>query len=270
MKTKPRVALMIIDPQNDFCNQDGALFVPGAYEDSLRMANFIHRFMDEISNIYITLDSHSIVHIAHPIFWVDKNGEQPSLFTRISLEDLDNGVWRTANPEYQNRAREYVKQLEINGKYLLVIWPPHCILGSLGHNVVEPIHKAVVEWQMLKKKNVNIILKGMNMWTENYSAVKADVPDPDDVSTHLNIGLIKTIECADIILFGGQTLSHCVANTIEDIANNFEPENIKKMVLLRDTTSSVTGFEDLGENFIERLTARGMAVEKSFDFSLLS
>lgn len=51
--------LLIIDPQNDF-HVGGSLGVPGAHEDSERTANFIRRHIDDISEIYITLDTHHV------------------------------------------------------------------------------------------------------------------------------------------------------------------------------------------------------------------
>jgi len=47
----------------------------------------------------------------------------------------------------------------------------------------------------------------------------------------------------ELIALSSQALSHCVANTVRDIANNFGEENIKKLVLLEDTTSLVANCE---------------------------
>ena len=110
---------------------------------------------------------------------------------------------------------------------------------------------------------VDFVTKGSNPWTEHYSAVVADVPDPDDPTTMLNIGLIQTLENADIVLITGQALSHCLKFTTEDIANNFGVDNIKKLILLDDTTSSVTGFESNGKDFVTDMMKRGMKIEKS-------
>ena len=63
----------------------------------------------------------------------------------------------------------------------------------------------------------------------------------------------------------GQALSHCVNRTVTQLADNFGEENIKKLVLLEDTCSPVTGFEDAAKDFIERLTKRGMRCVKSTD-----
>ena len=59
--------------------------------------------------------------------------------------------------------------------------------------------------------------KGSNPFTEHYSALMADVVDPDDESTILNTDFIDIIKEYDIILGGGEALSHCYANTFRDI-----------------------------------------------------
>ena len=79
---------------------------------------------------------------------------------------------------------------------------------------------------------INLVTKGSNFWTEHYSAVMADVPDPSDPHTMLNTSFINTLKEADIIALSGEAKSHCLANTVRDIANNFGEENISKLVLL--------------------------------------
>lgn len=271
--SKMKVEFLIIDPQNDFCHRNGSLFVgdpdiskrKGADFDSELLGKTLYRLQDRIDNINVTLDSHHYVDIAHPIFWVDSTGAHPNPFTLISHDDVKNGKWRTTNPGFQKRALEYVKSLEDNKRYMLCVWPPHCLIGTWGHNVVEPVMMSLLEWEH-KFKMVNYVTKGSNYWTEHYSAVQADVPDSQDPGTMLNTNLITTLQTADIIALSGQALSHCVANTIRDIANNFGEENIKKMTLLIDTTSSVPGFEKLGEDFVKEMKGRKMNICKANDF----
>jgi nicotinamidase/pyrazinamidase len=261
-----RLELLLIDPQNDFCSPKGSLFVTGADQDSIRIADMIRRLKNKWSAIHVTLDSHHKMAIFHSIFWVDSHGNHPEpLITVITVEDILMGKWRTTNPQYQKRALEYARALKKNKRYILVIWPNHCLIGTWGHNVVDPVQKALAEWED-DFKMVDYVTKGSNFWTEHYSAVQADVPDPQDPTTLLNTPLITTLANADLIPIMGEALSHCMANTIRDIANNFGDENIKKMVLIIDGTSNVPGFEKLGQDFLVEMKGRGMQVEKSVDF----
>jgi len=255
--------LCIIDPQNDFCDPKGALFVPGADKDMERLAAFINANQQRISEIHCTLDSHQVVHIAHPIFWVNSKGENPKPFTLIGDADVRNGTWRPFHSGLQQHAQNYVDTLNKNGRYVLCIWPPHCLIGSWGHSISPEVSKALIAWETNTINRVNFITKGSNFLTEHYSGVMADVPDDGDTTTKLNAELIKTLVEADEILITGEALSHCVANTIRDIADNFGDDNIKKFVLLEDTSSNVPGFEKMGQDFVREMVGRGMRLTKT-------
>jgi nicotinamidase-related amidase len=267
-----KIELLIIDPQNDFCDPKGSLFVPGADKDMQRLAAFIQRTKRKLDDIHVTLDSHHYFDIAHPIFFVDSKGKQPNPFTIISVQDVEGGVWRAAVPQYQGALVNYVKSLAANGRYPLCVWPPHCLIGSWGYGIYPDVFNSLIEWE----KDLNIvdkITKGSNFLTEHYSAVQADVPDAGDPDTMLNQKLCQTLARADLILLSGEALSHCLANTVRDIANNFGEENIKKMVLLRDATSPVPNppgnipdFVKMGEDFIREMQGRGMQVSTTTEF----
>jgi len=159
-----------------------------------------------------------------------------------------------------------VKQLETNGRYPLCIWPEHCIIGTWGHSIYPELSDSLLDWERDRFAIVDYVTKGSNVFTEHYSAVQADVPDQADPSTMLNSRLIDILQDADLVAITGEALSHCVANTVGDIIDNFGAENVKKLVLLEDTTSNVTGFENLGENFVKDAVAKGMQVSTSTDF----
>lgn len=263
-----RIELLIIDPQNDFCNPNGSLFVPGANEDMERLAAMVNRIGSKLFDIHVTLDTHHLVDIAHPIFWTNSEGKHPDPFTIISADEVSNGAWRTTNPAMQSRAGEYVKQLADNKRYPLCIWPPHCLVGSWGYGVFPHLYKELLKWEE-SFAMVDFVTKGSNFWTEHYSAVQADVPDPEDPDTQLNLkegGLIDTLQKADMILLSGEARSHCLANTVRDIANNFGEANVEKMHLLTDATSDVPGFESMGEDFVSEMKNRGMKLTTTVDF----
>ena len=292
------IQLLIIDPQNDFCwpgidtsilstekidtletyvprevIAPGSLFVPGADRDMGRLAQMITRLKDKLDDIHVTLDSHHYVDIAHPVFWMNSKGQHPGDydFTIITKEDVVNGVWRATNPQFQQRVLEYVTALEVNARYPLCVWPPHCRIATFGYGVIPVLGDVLLEWEK-DFAMVDYVTKGSNLWTEHYSAVQADVPDPEDPGTQLNMGLIETLQEADVVLLSGEAKSHCLANTVIDIANNFGEENIKKMVLLEDCTSNVadppgtTMFTDMADAFVKDMVARGMQISNSVDF----
>ncbi len=254
------VHLLVIDPQNDFCDPDrGALYVPGAERDMARLARLVDRLRGRIADIHVTLDSHHSVDIAHPVFWRDGDGNPPAPFTSISAADVKSGRWTTALPGARPRALAYLEALEKSGRYPHTIWPPHCLIGSHGHNVVPSLFDAFQRWETERFAVVDYVTKGSNLWTEHFSAVQAEVPDPEDPDTQVNARLIDTLEKADLILLAGEAGSHCLANTVRDIAAQFsDPAYVRKMVLLEDATSPVTGFESFQDDFVRDMTALGM------------
>ena len=262
-----RVELLIIDPQIDFCDPNkGALYVGGAEHDIERLARMVRRVAPKLSDIHVTLDSHHTVDIAHPIFWSDGTGAHPNPFTIITAADVENGRWTTTQPGMYRRALDYVKALEAGGRYALCIWPYHCLIGSPGHAVMPDLFEALQEWER-RFAVVDYVTKGSNIYTEHYSAIQAEVPDPADPSTQINTALIQTLMQADIIAIAGEAGSHCLANTVRDLANNFGgPAEIKKLVLLTDATSPVTGFEPYQADFMRDMTARGMQLSTTTEF----
>lgn len=260
-----KVHLVIIDPQNDFCDPKGALSVPGADQDMTRLALMIDRIGTKLEDIHVTLDSHHLVDIAHPIFWKDSAGNHPNPFTIITAADIKDDKWTTTNPAHFTRAYEYVKALDANGRYPLCIWPPHCRIGTWGHTLYPAIEKSLTGWEQ-QFAMVDFVTKGSNIWTEHYSAMKADVPDPSDPTTQINTEFINTLMDADIIAVAGEASSHCVANTVRDIADAAGDDFLKKITLLTDATSPVPGFENLATDFINEMTSRGMKISKTTEF----
>lgn len=274
-----KIHLLIIDGQADFTRpaetdangnpsyeNGGALFVDGAPEGIQRLSDFIIRKKSKIDDITATLDSHHLVHIANPIFWKNSHGDHPNPFTIITHKDVENGTWMASIPSFQRWCLEYTQKLEANARYPLCIWPPHCLISSKGAALDPTLFKALKEWEE-EFAVVNYVTKGSNIKTEHYSALKADVIDPKDSSTQLNSALIKVLMEADLIACAGWAGSHCLAFSIKDIADSFGNDDyIKKIVLLKDATSPVRGFEKQQDDFIKEMVSRGMQLSTTDKF----
>lgn len=251
--------LLIIDAQNDFCDKSGALYVNGADDDMKRLASFINKYSSKIDGITITFDIHKSFHIASPVFWVDENNNNPAPFTIIKKDDVLNGKYKASVKEYQAVAEDYVTNLEKNGRYELCIWPPHCIAGSFGADIYKPLYDAIEEYNKINYNKVEYIFKDMNSFTEQYSIVRADVEMGESNSEKTINYLSQMIDNNDVIFVAGEALSHCVANSILDIAS-YISKDLNKFVLLIDTVSSVSGFEKLSDSFLEKAKSLGMKV----------
>lgn len=264
----PNVHLLVIDPQMDFCAADGSLSVPGAARDMDRLAALVTRLRSRWTAIHVTLDSHRKVDISHPIWFRDSAGKHPAPFTTIRAEDLAAGRWHTTLPGARRRTCEYLQALEATGRYPHVIWPYHCLIGDDGHRLWPALSEAIHEWEE-RFAMADFVTKGSNPWTEHFSAVQAEVPDPSDPTTQLNTALVQTLEQADTVVLAGEALSHCLANTVRDIARTFsDPKYVAKLVLLTDASSNVPGFESYGESFVRELRTLGMRTATTTDFAI--
>lgn len=266
-----KVDLVIIDGQNDFCNpvnpytgKPAALYVDGADEDIKRLATFIRKTGSRIHEIHATLDSHHRMSVFHPLYWKDTAGKNPNPFTVITAKEVASGQWSPTIPGMMKRSLQYVADLEKTGRYSLVIWPEHCLIGSWGHNVHPELFSALCEFENDPHCVVNYVTKGSSMYTEAYSVIKAEVPDPTDPTTQVNTGFIQTLANADVILLAGEASSHCVFNSLRDIVTEFnDPAQTKKIKFMEDCSSPVKGFEVQHNELLAFCDAHGIERVKS-------
>ncbi|MDR3086829.1 MAG: cysteine hydrolase [Azoarcus sp.] len=268
--TRKSIHLLIIDPQNDFCDlpetdrgdNTPALPVPGAHADMLRLAALIEQGGQGIANITVTFDSHHRLDIAHPGFWTNANGGPVAPFTQIHIGDVKAGAFRPRLAGVAPRVIAYLSALEAAGRYTHMVWPVHCELGAWGHNVHAAVRRAYHQWEDAAGVSVEKVLKGLNPLTEHYSAIRAEVPDPASIDTLTNNVLLDRLAAADTILIAGEAGSHCVKATVEHIVE-YRPDTACRIVLLADCISPVSGFEDAQQAFIETMRSRGARIAVS-------
>jgi nicotinamidase/pyrazinamidase len=272
------IRLLIVDPQNDFCDLPQAswrcgaapaLPVSGAHADMLRLAGAIAASGAGLSAIAITQDMHDVWDIAHPGFWRTADGGDVAPFTSITRADLAAGRYAPRNEAHRARALAYVEALEARGRYTLMIWPVHCVAGSWGQALHAELQAACSAWQAECGLGVMTVQKGMNPWTEHYSAVRAEVPDPADPGTQTHEGLLAWALAADILVVAGEAGSHCVRATVEDIVAAWPGARADKLWLLQDAMSPVTGFDAAQSAFLEDMAGRGARVADTAGFAAL-
>lgn len=281
--------LLIIDPQNDFCDLPDAycpalpiattttttvarlrpaLPVPGAHTDMQRLAALIERTGDAINEVTLTLDSHQHIDIAHPTFWQQGAGTPVAPFTMVTADDVRAGRIVPRGAANQTRVLAYLDALEAAGRYTHMVWPVHCEIGTWGHNVHHDLRRAYNGWEERTSLTVQKITKGENPWTEHYSAIMAEVPDLADNATQCNQRLIDQLQQADRIYIAGEAGSHCVKATTEHIVQGMGGD-AQKLTLIADCISPVAGFESQYQAFLDAMrgcgarlaTAQAVAIE---------
>lgn len=261
--------LLVIDPQNDFCDIPGAaLPVAGADADLTRLASFMRRAVHDLTHITVTLDSHASVGIERTTFWTTGTGEDMQPFTQVTAEDL---VARRFVPRDAARTPEvlaYLRALERGGRYHLVVWPVHCVLGTWGHNIHAGVAAELVRWEKEHQRSADRLLKGLNPMTEQYSAIQAEVPLEQDATTRTNHALIARARPGDgTLLVAGEAASHCVAATVEHLFQALSDDERRRVIILRDCMSPVPGFEAQAEKFFANAIAQGARVMTTAELS---
>jgi nicotinamidase/pyrazinamidase len=159
-----------------------------------------------------------------------------------------------------------LQQLVERGRPGLVVWPVHCVTGTWGHNIYAPLAEQLAQWEFAQQRAVRKVLKGEYPLTEHFGVFEADAPDASVASTQFNMQLAQDLtQGIEVLFFGGEAGSHCVASSFDQMARYLDSENgvRPRVVLLSDCMSSVTGFEAAQESFFQRARIWGAEIMTS-------
>jgi nicotinamidase-related amidase len=291
IEDRVRVCLIGVDCQNTFCIPGFELFVggrsgKGAVEDNVRLCEFIYRNLGILTEIQLTMDSHKVMQIFHPSFWVDDQGRHPEPMTVITVEDVEHGAWMP-NPaaaysetglsleEIRRYALHYVRELDARGKYALTIWPYHAMLGGIGHALVSAVEEAVFFHSVARHSPSRFEIKGDHSLTEHYSVLSPEVltDERGNPIAEKNVKFIEQLWDFDAVLIAGQAKSHCVAWTIDNLLDEVRAKDAAlahKIYLLEDCTSpvvipDVVDFTEQADNAFRKFADAGMHPVRSTD-----
>lgn len=268
-----RIAAFGVDCQVGFCTPGASLFVPGAVEDMQRALGWLYGNLDKITDLYFSLDTHSVFQIFHPAWWADRDGRHPEPFTPITYKDVCNGAWTPV--AHREDCLEYCQKLEASGKYVLTIWPYHVLLGGISHTLVPALMEASIFHSLVRQTQTLFEVKGSHALTEHYSVLSPEVQELGGESVgEFNEPLFKMLMEYDRVYVFGQASSHCVRATLFDIRDRIQatqPELMERIWILQDAMSPVPpppldplppelDFPRLAEDAIEDLQRSGMHV----------
>lgn len=266
-KDDPRVLLWLIDVQVDFVfpAPTGRLTVPNALEDTRRTIEFIYDNVHGITQIAASLDTHTPFQIFYPTWWINDAGEHPAPMTIITSDDLQQGVWKpVTEPVWSVR---YVQQLESVGKKQLMIWPYHCMEGTIGRALVPALSEAMMYHAGARMAQPTYLTKGTIAHTEFYSVVEPEVKYAKHPDGGLNTRFLDMVAQFDLIYVAGQARSHCVLETMRSTLGYFggKPEVVGKLRFIDDATSSIPGFEQMTEDCIQDFQRQGVKLVQAAD-----
>lgn len=289
-----RIAVFLIDFQRTFAathlipgpNPNFQLGVPGALDDAHRFSEWFLKNAHRIGKKYLTLDTHQGVQIFHPLYWSDDKGNYPPAFTIMSFKNglIVGSDGKTYTANYNPlEAEAYIEALARDGKYALMIWPFHSMVGSLGHALIPELHEAIFFHDVLRQEQSHMQMKGRWLTSEAYSGIKEEVTEVTVGGRKKTIGsvyteLLKAVDDNDQVVFAGEASSHCVKATIEDLADmasRRDPAILKKFYILKDCMSPVPqapggpDFPALANKALADFAARGMNIVTTKDNFLL-
>ena len=209
-------------------------------------------------------DERKVIYIDE-IKTIENAREEPEAFANIDCAMVRGEVWVPKDPSLYDYAIYYTAQLEKKKRFIHTIWPPHCLIGTEGHAVEDEISKACDFWTKVTLKPVKYVYKGMNLLTENFSAIEAEVPILADPTTQKNIELLENLRsnCSNLIVVG-QARSHCVRYTVEHIlddwiTNVWRNDKGQKIILPTNGSSCVAPpdapdlFKSPTKEFVEKI-----------------
>jgi len=265
-----KIAVILVDYQHDFIDPSGTLYVPGSPEDIARFLTWFYTHAHRITSIYASLDTHLPFQIFYSSWWKNpKTGEHPQPFTVITADDVSNMRWvPVIQPDWSVR---YVHQLQQKAKKDLMIWPYHTMEGTLGHMLAAPISEAIAWHSAARNTQPTYVEKGRTIRTEFYGIFGAEIPDPEDPESSLNVTLLDTVMKHDKVYVAGEAKSHCVLETERQLVGHFAnaPEMLKRLHFLKDCTSSVQhptiDFDALADTELATMERQGVQVVLSTD-----
>lgn len=225
--------LLIIDPQYDFIN--GSLPVKNADECMYKLSKFIINNEDSIDDIIVTLDSHQPGHISFKSSWITRTWEDEPEISKITPEMIGNSV----KPRFSHLNAEDIKEYieRIPGKSL-DLWPSHCVIGTEGHSIYEPLVGAMNIWSFQKSKSWEVLLKGNRFDREMYSAIVCDGEE------NFGLGFAPLINSPmlseyDVIYIAGIAKDFCVAATVKDLIDLYGDDVKNKLIFIEDCLPTI-------------------------------
>lgn len=265
-----KITVILVDYQHDFVDPSGTLYVPGSQQDVARFLTWFYANAHKISSIYASLDTHLPFQIFYSSWWKDpQTGVHPQPYTAITVDDVTNRKWvPILQPDW---SISYVHQLQQKAKKDLMIWPYHTMEGTLGHMLVAPLCEAIAWHSAARSTQPTYIEKGRTVRTEYYGIFGAEIPDPEDPSSSLNVTLLDAVMKHNSVYIAGEAKSHCVLETERQLVERYahQPGLLKRLHVLRDCTSSVQhpviDFDALAEAELATMEKQGVKMVLSAD-----
>ena len=204
--------LLIIDPNNDFADSRGSLYVPHADKSIEAIAQYIAK--NDPEAIAISLDTHRRYHVGHCAYW---QGEGVKPFANVHAKDVERGaIIPTFAPKEQ--VLTYLRAMESQGK-AHTLWPEHCLVGSWGWALPDVLVQAINAWDELHhgQRSLHVYPKGEYADAEMFSIFSyVSEPTPNEQGKQV----LDQLAQYDEVVVCGFAKDYCVAESVKDLRND--------------------------------------------------
>lgn len=179
--------LFIVDPQNDFVDAAGSLYVKGAEEAIDNICKLLRE--GGYDRVIVSQDCHQYYHIGHSEFWK----ELPEPGTEIDItRDLSRGNFTPALCDFET-PKDVIRQILEKNARSIRIWPHHCLEGSWGYCFPERLVDALNEWAAQHLRSYEVYQKGKDPFCESFSLLDEYTPDFSGTTVFHICGFCKDI-----------------------------------------------------------------------------
>ena len=232
-----KTLLLIIDPQNDFTNPEGSLYVKGAEEAVSNICKFI--YTQKPDDILISQDTHQKFSIGFPLFW----DRELKPFDKIKISDiLENRIKPVKLRD--GWEEDFKKQFKEKESETITIWPYHCLEGSWGWCFPDSLVSTLNDWGLFNPdhKQYEVYRKGYIPEIESYSILSdcrfsAEFPDLLDNDY-------------DKIYISGFCKDICVAESLKDLG---QYKHFKDKFVFLDNCMSTLNSESTNLKIYEKM-----------------
>lgn len=220
--------LFIVDPQNDFVDPAGSLYVKGAEAAIDNICKLLKE--RDFDRVIVSQDSHQYYHIGHSEFWKEK----PEPGTVIKISEISRNEFVPALCDYEN-SKDVIRRIYERNSRDIRIWPHHCIEGSWGYSFPDRLVQALNDWSASHLRPYEVYQKGKNPFCESFSLLDEYTPDFNGTILFSICGFCKDI---------------CVYETLKAIVDaDILPRYLEKLELIEECS---TAFGEDGEELNNR------------------
>ena len=194
---------VIIDPQNDFI-EGGSLAVHGGREKLDNIVEHLTKHSKDYDLILVSLDTHNPTNLGFPENWIGSESKLVKPCTPFPVELISpEKLW----PRCGYTGEKDVESIRKQPGFMC--WPNHCVKGSNGWFIYEPLNKLL---SSLGNKVV-FLTKGENDSRDNYSLFHYGDGELTEFGKNFKLWDLENDD--PVLHLSGLALDYCVFETIK-------------------------------------------------------